>query len=319
MLDLGMEGVAPFAWAGSRPWQGLLNVRVVSRRNADDDTEMENRTLSLIEQLLPDDLLVYIFSWLPIQSQAFCRCVCKSWNRIGEERILWKSACQRIFREGDPGYLTEEYAMRKYPPALECWRNMFLDRPRVRQDGVYVSRNTYIRTGIPEWKVKNPVHLVCYYRYMRFLPNGMYMYRTSPLVLKQVIKSLQWDRSSGCVPHGEKDKVYLGRYKLLKNNFVYTAFMYPNSFSTEVRSRLFLRGTCRGSWNRLDITSIVSYDRDRGVSMNMLHPLDNDENISGDKREYERGIEPYCFVSFEEVQSHIINQPVEKLDFFVPG
>ncbi|CAM8999591.1 unnamed protein product [Rhodiola kirilowii] len=37
---------------------------------------------------------------------------------------------------------------------------MWLLRPRVRTDGMYVSRNTYIRTGIAEWKVTNPVHLV---------------------------------------------------------------------------------------------------------------------------------------------------------------
>lgn len=309
-----------FAWSGSRPWQRLLNVRVVPRSVTEEGNgdDVEERVLSLIEQLLPDDLLLYIFSWLPVQSQAFCRCVCKSWHRIGEERVLWKSACQRIFREESSDALTEEYAMKKYPPALTCWRTMFLDRPRVRQDGVYVSRNTYIRTGIPEWKVKNPVHLVCYYRYIRFLPNGMYVYRTSPMVLRQVIKSLLLDGSS--IPRGDKDKVYLGRYKLLKNNIVYTAFMYPNSFSTEVRSRLFLRGTCRGSWNRLDIKSIVSYDRERGVSMNMLHhPLENDDGIPGEKREYERGVEPYCFVSFEEVSSHVINEPFENMDFFVAG
>lgn len=29
--------------------------------------------------------------------------------------------------------------------------------------GLYVSRNTYIRTGVAEWKVSNPVHLVRIY------------------------------------------------------------------------------------------------------------------------------------------------------------
>lgn len=309
----------PFVWTGSRPWQGLLNVRVVPRSSADDTELVGERILSLIEQILPDEMLLYIFSLLPIQSQAYCRCVCKSWNRIGEESILWKSACHMIFRGECPSSLKEDYVIQKYPPASSCWKNMFFDRPRVRQDGVYVSRNTYIRTGIPEWKVKNPVHLVCYYRYMRFLPNGRYVYRTSPLVLRQIIKSLQVDSGPGSVPHGDKGTTYVGRYKLVKNNIVYTAFMYPNSFSTEVRSKLFLRGTCRGSWNRLDIDSIVSYDRERGVSTNMMHSLENDDAIPGDKREYERGVEQYCFVSFEEVHTHIINQPVEKLDFFVPG
>jgi hypothetical protein len=49
---------------------------------------------------------------------------------------------------------------------------MFLDRPHLRFDGVYVSRNTYLRTGVVEWKIKNPVHLVCYFRYYRFFPDG---------------------------------------------------------------------------------------------------------------------------------------------------
>ena len=63
---------------------------------------------------------------------------------------------------------------------------MFLDLPHLRYDGVYVSRNTYIRTGITEWRVKNPVHLVCYYRYLRFFPTGDFAYRTCPETIAQV-------------------------------------------------------------------------------------------------------------------------------------
>ena len=44
---------------------------------------------------------------------------------------------------------------------------MYVERPHLRFDGLYCSRNTYIRTGVTEWRVKNPVHLVCYYRYFR--------------------------------------------------------------------------------------------------------------------------------------------------------
>lgn len=71
------------------------------------------------------------------------------------------------------------------------WRAMFLERPHLRYDGVYVSRNTYIRTGVVEWRVKNPVHLVCYFRYLRFLPDGTLLYRTSPEVPSKVERSLQ--------------------------------------------------------------------------------------------------------------------------------
>ncbi len=68
---------------------------------------------------------------------------------------------------------------------------MFLERPHLRFDGVYVSRNTYIRTGLTEWRVKNPVHLVCYYRYLRFLPDGTLLYRTSPEIPSKVERSLR--------------------------------------------------------------------------------------------------------------------------------
>ena len=35
----------------------------------------------------------------------------------------------------------------------------------MRCDGIYVSRNTYFRLGAVQWDVKNPVHLVVYYRW----------------------------------------------------------------------------------------------------------------------------------------------------------
>jgi hypothetical protein len=49
---------------------------------------------------------------------------------------------------------------------------MYLDRGHLRFDGVYVARNTYVRMGAVEWRVKHAVHLVAYYRYLRFLPDG---------------------------------------------------------------------------------------------------------------------------------------------------
>jgi F-box protein 9 len=47
---------------------------------------------------------------------------------------------------------------------------MYLERPFIRCDGVYVSRNTYFRLGQVHWDVKNPVHLVVYYRWVPHNP-----------------------------------------------------------------------------------------------------------------------------------------------------
>jgi hypothetical protein len=51
---------------------------------------------------------------------------------------------------------------------------MFLDSPHLRFDGLYVSRNTYIRQGVAEWKREKTCHLVTYFRYFRCAPRGAF-------------------------------------------------------------------------------------------------------------------------------------------------
>ncbi|XP_073041155.1 F-box protein 7-like [Primulina eburnea] len=72
---------------------------------------------------------------------------------------------------------------------------------------LYVSRNTYIRAGIAEWKISNPIHIeicsrqlercfvlfkmslmVCYYRCLRFYPSGRFLYKNSSQKVKDVVK-----------------------------------------------------------------------------------------------------------------------------------
>lgn len=48
------------------------------------------------------------------------------------------------------------------------WRRMFLELPHIRFDGIYVARNTYIRTGVVEWRNRYAAHLVSYFRYFRY-------------------------------------------------------------------------------------------------------------------------------------------------------
>lgn len=44
---------------------------------------------------------------------------------------------------------------------------MFLELPHLRFDGIFVSRNSYIRTGVPAMSRQRIVSLVLYYRYYR--------------------------------------------------------------------------------------------------------------------------------------------------------
>ncbi len=95
---------------------------------------------------------------------------------------------------------------------------MLLDRTHVRFDGVYVSRNSYIRTGVVEWETRNAVHMVLFFRYMRFFPDGTFVYRTSPELPSKVCKLLQMYSNRPSVVHGlhprkAAEGVFVGRWK----------------------------------------------------------------------------------------------------------
>lgn len=91
---------------------------------------------------------------------------------------------------------------------------MLLDRTHVRFDGVYVSRNSYIRTGVVEWETRNAVHLVLFFRYMRFFPDGTFVYRTSPEIPSKVCRLLQQYRPlHGTQPRRAGEGVFVGRWK----------------------------------------------------------------------------------------------------------
>jgi F-box protein 9 len=60
-------------------------------------------------------------------------------------------------------------------------------------------------------RVKNACHLVCYFRYVRFLPDGRLLYRTSPETVARVARRM----AEGPGRRRRKDDmVHDGRYRL---------------------------------------------------------------------------------------------------------
>ena len=61
------------------------------------------------------------------------------------------------------------------PPVYPSWQRMFRLRPRIRFNGCYISTVNYIRPGQPSASLAtwtNPVHIVTYFRYLRFFRDG---------------------------------------------------------------------------------------------------------------------------------------------------
>ncbi|KAI8854784.1 hypothetical protein BC829DRAFT_412882 [Chytridium lagenaria] len=72
------------------------------------------------------------------------------------------------------------------------WLMMWLDKPRIRFDGVYISRINYVREGYTE-SFNKPFLIVTYFRYIRFFPDGTVIFWRSPLEPAVAVKELTAD------------------------------------------------------------------------------------------------------------------------------
>ena len=159
---------------------------------------------------LPEEILVHIFQELAIVDVAsFVRLaqVCKKMAYlVASEEQIWKRVClgsevgfgamhyqwQREVLGGslkeDSTDLDEDFEELEPPLSKEAitealfhagysssWHLMFRLRPRIRFNGCYISTVNYIRPGqaSPNQVTWNsPVHIVTYYRYLRFFRDG---------------------------------------------------------------------------------------------------------------------------------------------------
>ncbi|PWA75208.1 F-box protein 7 [Artemisia annua] len=268
-----------------------------------------------------------IFSRMTPYNMGKAACVCRKWRNTVRNPIFWRNACLKTWQ------ITGAVENYKLMQSVydSSWRKMWLSRPRVRMDGIYVSRNTYIRAGVAEWKVTNPVHVVCYFRYLRFYPSGRFLY-------KDVVKFMNFRSTKAECCHsgrftisGDKNYVhcenlccdpslmYLFVFKLLSVLEVFKrlyclqvegALLYPGMRPTIWRIRLRLRGTIPGANNRMDLLSIVTSGVQEsevpgpdGDILGVVQGWEDDETHDPDVPaiSHTRGLTPFVFVPFEEV------------------
>ncbi|XP_073020522.1 F-box protein 7-like isoform X2 [Primulina eburnea] len=299
-----------------RPWLDLygINVRPVAPVGSVSGKPYVDP--ALIHMRLPDELLLEIFSRMTPYTLGRATCVCRKWRYTIRIPVFWRNACLKAWQVSG---LTENYKIlhSKYDGS---WKKMWLLRPRLRTDGLYVSRNTYIRAGIAEWKISNPVHIVCYFRYLRFYPSGRFLYKNSSQKVKDVVKCMNFRATKA-------DCVFSGQYTLTEDK-VDAALLYPGLRPTVLRIRLRLRGTTVGANNRLDLLSLVTSGvNDAEASgpdeeiLGVVEGWEEDETHNPDVPaiSHRRGLTPFVFVPFDEVGTSVLNLPVDKMDYFVPG
>lgn len=132
---------------------------------------------------LPHDLILVIFRYvigeeLDLASLESLGLVCRGFYIITHDPSLWRSICYTTWPAN-----TLSVTVQQSGDNLKNmdWKQLYLTRPRVNFDGVYISRTRYIRQGDVGFQdiTYRPFHIVRYYRYLRFFPDNRVLLLTT--------------------------------------------------------------------------------------------------------------------------------------------
>lgn len=176
---------------------------------------------------VPSDVVVEIMSHLALMDPASLgrmALVCKRLAyHFAHEQHIWKRLCQGNefgFSQMHYSFACDIHGHREYtlaprytpfprgvpvqiPKPLSSWSQVFQMFPRIRFTGIYISTVNYTRPGAASayqsisWN--SPIHIVTYYRYLRFYPDGT------------VISLLDTTEPREVVPHISKENLAAAR------------------------------------------------------------------------------------------------------------
>ncbi|XP_012283063.1 F-box only protein 9 [Orussus abietinus] len=138
---------------------------------------------------LPMEIVLYILRWvvsseLDLRSLELFSMVCRGFYISARDQEIWRLACVRVWGV-NCGNFESKY---------NSWREMYLKRPRLRYNGCYISKTTYIRHGENSFQDQfyRPWHLIEYFRYLRFFPEGRVLMLTSTDEAQTCVNSLKY-------------------------------------------------------------------------------------------------------------------------------
>ncbi|KAL9963273.1 hypothetical protein ACROYT_G032457 [Oculina patagonica] len=152
---------------------------------------------------LPLELIMYIFKWvvsveLDMKSLEQLGRVCKGFYACVRDQDIWKLACLRVWGVNCGSAVQWNGS----------WRLMYIKRPHLLFVGVYISKTSYVRQGERNLDLcYRPIHLVEYYRYMRFFIDGTVVIHTSADEPVTAIPRLKFKQ-------GGNPSVSMGHYRL---------------------------------------------------------------------------------------------------------
>ena len=110
--------------------------------SGEDVSIAQKQPLGLMQRMLPEELLLEIFMAMNTVTVSRAACVCRQWRLQSQHQSMWRAACLKAWEYRETKRETEIMLRDRFHGD---WRTMFNNRVRLRTDGIYVSRNTYIK------------------------------------------------------------------------------------------------------------------------------------------------------------------------------
>ncbi|KAK0053938.1 F-box only protein 9 [Biomphalaria pfeifferi] len=204
--------------------------------------EYEQRMVHIAS--LPVELIIYILQWvvsndLDLKSLEMFSLVCRGFYTCARDERIWKKACEKVWGVNLGN-------CKKFG----SWRRMMIERPHLLFDGCYISKVTYIRQGEQSMdSFYRPFHLVEYFRYVRFFPDGHVLMLVSPEDPLQSLPKLKLRNSKA-------QGMLKGVYKLTDHKVACVL----KRVKTETMAHRYKRHRQAVNQNELEMTYTVDFD-----------------------------------------------------------
>jgi len=212
----------------------------------------DEQTLSPL-QSLPLEVIVDVLMQLAYRNDTTAierfATACRKARAVSLDSHIWRFLVRKTYIPPQvPEEGSRELIVARYK---ENYRQLYIEHPRLRLDGVYIAVCHYVRSGLSENAWVSISHLITYHRYLRFFPDGV--------VLSLLANE---DASPQEVVHylhpGLRMKGFMtGRWYLDGSTVYVTGLMDPTISRYTFQMVLSLKSRPLGRWNKLDL---MEYD-----------------------------------------------------------
>lgn len=243
---------------------------------------------------LPEEILYQVLTHAIVSDSALCftalSMTCQKFFLLLHDQSIWRTLCSATY--SDQVYTGEgvkvasasawaDYAQRLAQEVeqqyLGNWKRTFIEKPRIRFNGIYISTCHYTRPGVREESLDwtSPIHLVTYFRFLRFYSDGTCLSLLTPAQPKDVVHSIVQKTKLKGIQRGQWSMTRAGEVSIEANG--------PSDYRFFME--LQIKSSSRGRQNKL------AWSRFFGV-----HPLSAEVtqfNLKNDKSHYFYKVKSY--------------------------